>query len=549
MEKNRFDEADSDEFWDIAKLLPQKQRAGTQVAPARTYPRASEPSLHTREVCFAPPSDSDGGERDAGRLTVLSSACEVTEECYTPAFNRLITSVKIQHRTGGVSFYRRFREDAVRYHSMTPPGTAEYVPFFSYVPQYVQLSDEQRAYYLYFREAVRRGEAVKCDEAYFRLYAYEILNLPDLIPKEEGLLLLCRLFCFYCRQIPKICKYMTGWLIDYCLLYRLPCPTGALHGVMDAVMQNTRFHEFFLYDIDALPDDCVAALQALTTDYVRPIQKTNAEHEAFLSQHTAGAMRLVLKKLLKQYGTLSNGHTAHLAFDAFSGTVTAHNIRARIEVDYHPFSVTGEFGKIVKDALKYAENRLRACIGIRTRLRGVMPPPDIAAIIDDYVRESCPKREPPPPPRPAYESLYEPSERGISWESIADIESASWDVTRRLTDEETNESEEPCDTADIFVQESAAEATDGCHMEQESGGEGGLSVASLAYLKASLRDMHEARLAASAHGVSENACVEEINAAFLDAYGDILLTDEGAGYRILADYEAEVVSWIKELNG
>lgn len=574
MDDNRkndaFHGAEADEFWDISKLIPKKPKKN----PLFSYPSYVRSHVRTTDAVFTP--DTSAANTNEGHLvrqenfdsalalTDLSGSAaqkanpqapdkktdKIDEERYAPDFNSLITSVRIVHKPSTVSFYRRFREDAVRLFNAAPPEEAFYTPFYSYVPQYSQLTKKQLDYYLFWREAFRRGDYLECDEAYFRLFVYEVLNLPDLISPSDGLSLLCRALCAYRKKFPRIEKYMTQWLIDYCLLYRLPCPASELVSCMDAIMKNTTFPEFFLYDVENLPDRCVEMLITLVSDYRRRPQKEHEDREQFLTLHMAGAMRAVFFEFFSRQAAVDFGRTSHVAFDVFGGSISAHNIRARLEIDYHPFSLASELGETVRNAAKYAENLLRAHLGIRTRVRGENPPADIAAVIDDYVREHCPKKSA-PPPKSEYDALYEPIEVGISWDSIRGIENASWDVTRRLTAEE-NLSDEPACGA--FEKEPEEDRNVNLSFEIEKDGDAEnqtLSPTSLAYLSCTIGGDRAGALAVlRLGGISEGAAVEEINEAFLLRFGDVFFENEGDTYRpLLEDYETEVTEWIREMNG
>lgn len=556
-QNDAFHGAEADEFWDISKLIPKKEKK-----PAPSYTSYVRANVRTSETFFSPSEKADGGVSqptfdEALRLTDVSSTApcadtasqNVREESYTPDFNTLITNVRVLHKPSAVSFYRRFREDAVRLFEAKVPVEACYTPFYSYVPQYSQLTQKQLDYYLFWREAFRRGEYLECDEAYFRLFIYEILNLPDLISGEEGLSLLCRAFSAYRKTMPRIEKYMTQWLIDYCLLYRLPCPASALSSCMEAIMKNTTFPEFFLYDVENLPDRCVEMLLALTSDYRRRPQKDSEEREQFLTLHMAGAMRAAFFALFSKHGAVDFGRTSHVAFDVFGGSISAHNIRARLEIDYHPFSLASELGEVVRNAAKYAENLLRARLGIRTRVRGELPPTDIVAVIDAYMAEHCPKKSAPLPPKSEYEHLYEPTEVGISWDSIQGIENASWEVTRRLTAEE--EKEEPIETFSQEARNANYSYDDLKPNAQKEKQENELSKTAFSYLVCTVNSDRAGALSVlSENGVSESAAVEEINEAFLLRYGDVFFENTGDRYcPLLEDYETEVTEWIREMNG
>ena len=81
-------------------------------------------------------------------------------------------------------------EDALRHFDKTSACSTP-VAYFSYIPQYAQMSRSQLEFYFYFREKARVGEFIPCDVTYFWLFIYEIINLPDKIPPKEPSILIC----------------------------------------------------------------------------------------------------------------------------------------------------------------------------------------------------------------------------------------------------------------------------------------------------------------------------------------------------------------------
>ena len=183
---------DLGDFWDLSDLIPKKKST-----PSGKPFKNEIPLSEIREDL---PRDS--AKADERTLTSIPEG-SVTEESYVPSDNPLLRRVTVKARETGYSFYAQFRRHAEAYfdrHGDEVP----YVPFFSYIPQYSQLSADQLAYYFYFRDAVERGETPRIDYSYFWLYIYEILNLPDRIPPCEGVKKLCRAWRLYRAALPKI---------------------------------------------------------------------------------------------------------------------------------------------------------------------------------------------------------------------------------------------------------------------------------------------------------------------------------------------------------
>ena len=106
-----------------------------------------------------------------------------------------------------------------------------YVRYFSYMPQYTQLTAQQLAYYLYWRSQLLAGSALACDEGYIYLFAYECINLTDvLLTPKDALERLLTLWQNYAQQFPKINKYLSEWVSDLCLTHRMTLSHDKLGG-------------------------------------------------------------------------------------------------------------------------------------------------------------------------------------------------------------------------------------------------------------------------------------------------------------------------------
>ncbi len=102
------------------------------------------------------------------------------------AYSPLIRRVTVLPWPQSYNYYQRFVLDAQKY-ARIRGKEAPHVPFFSYIPQYAQLSADQMRWYLWFRERVRHGEYPDdVDFPYILLLIYEIINLPHKLPPEKG---------------------------------------------------------------------------------------------------------------------------------------------------------------------------------------------------------------------------------------------------------------------------------------------------------------------------------------------------------------------------
>ena len=178
MDENKSKINKLDDFWDISALVPKSSPRYSQVTPKapasitlQQPSKAQESNEESDTVIkrYIPPHSAS--ERLSSTLSFLS------EETYTPR-ESLIHSVTLKKLKTQYNYYCEFVQTALKYKDATG-SPCEYVPFFSYVPQYDQMNREQFSYYLWFRDCARRGKYIKADQGYLFLYIFELINLGD----------------------------------------------------------------------------------------------------------------------------------------------------------------------------------------------------------------------------------------------------------------------------------------------------------------------------------------------------------------------------------
>ena len=526
---------EKDAFWDIGKLVPPKKGSlnrfsqGPAMAPVAVPPPAS-PTPERREDAAV--------ER---RLTVSPTEPDDTEvTTYRPGGNPLLLSVTVRRRVGGYSFYEQFRRDALRFFDVTGE-TAEYVPFFSYTPQYSQLTEEQRAYYFYLRSEVRAGRFPRADRGYFFLLVYEVINLPERIPPVEGARLLGALWGAYRAALSGLDRYMIPWLTDYCLVHAIPCPELAPE-CLAAAAEGEGIEFFFGNAAEATPEGVLRMLH-LSSDYRFEVSRAvTDENRALMTRHIVGAMARVLPHLFGVGLIGRSDRPETVKRRAFAGSLCSHNVRAELELSYVSLKRSESLRRTVGLAVKYAENHLRAAFGIRARLSAAGLSTAIAELIDGYfkdvARELAPRKT--PTAVPAYERLYDAPESGIDQASALAIENASWELTRRLVVEEELAACEP--PAVVIAPPEppvvAVPTAAPCAPVSDDG-----LLASL--VSAFLAGGAEITTMCRNLGISSARAAEAVNEAFTEILGDVLVEPAGDEFVLIEDYREDAEEWLK----
>lgn len=524
--------SEQDDFWDLDKLLPGK---GRKASPPPPQPVA------TVEV----QSGQDAPSSEEGKLHFKTRIREQPPEetySYAPQDNPLIASVTVIRRSAAFSYYHQFRIQAERYLEV-PGEECPYVPFFSYVPQYQHLEDAQRKYYFYWRQCVREGKYLPCDISYLLLYFYEIINLPHKIPPEKGALLLASCWAAYQEKLPKLNPYMSQWLADYCLVHRVPCPNEVVRPFLPRILSVSTMKEFYLGSSADLSECKVDALLSLASDYNWRVGRyATGEYAPLFEKHLRGAASVVLRSLLESGEERTPYEKVTKQYEAFCGSLCAQNVKCSLRVEYYPISHTESLRRILTATVKYAENCLRSSLAIKSRLSVPPLPEKYRALVDAYFRAALPKAQKQKEPPPAYMRQYDAPQGPVSFARAADIELASWEVTRCLVGEDTEEEPAAGQPEESVAPPAEAEAPKSGAQPAE--GPMGLSGRQLAFLRGCLtEDAAVQRAEAAAEGQSVKSMGDRINELVYDAFGDVVLQEAECGFAVIPDYQEEVTQW------
>lgn len=548
-EKNsRRDEADS--FWDVDGLMPRTRRRGT---PA--------PRSHTEAVEIGDASDAAatnaGTVRIPPRGTIPAAPGKVFAEMrdgiagekpeleYEPE-GTLIHRVCIMRWHTGYSYYEQFLHSAAQLEHQSAAECPR-VPFFSYMPQYSQLDRSQLAFYLWWREEVRRGNAPQADYSYVLLYIYELINLYSGTPGAGAALdRLCFIWAAYREEYPRLDVQLSEWVCDLCLINRLDIHER-LGGIPAAAYLGTATLREFYIDTHGGAEE---ALLTYCSNYDwHKSRYASGEAAPFYAKHMTAAAAAALRAcrdITDRDGKFMPGmRDTRAVRDAYVGALCSPRAKKRIYVDYCSFSRSHETRFMVTDILKYTENRLRAVLGIKSRLSFGPLPTEARAAVDSYfaseflpsARRAAARK---PEPTPEYEKLYDPlpENNTLSFENASRIESESWQTTDRLIEAFADDTEaEP-------VPEPPAEIHDTiCDEPQRDTGEG-LGAALGEYLPFVLAaldgDMASERAFAAARGALTDAVADTVNDIAAGEFGDIILEESGGAWRVMKDYADEL---------
>ena len=522
-----------DEFWNIEKLVPRKSN--------------STPFLTKEKVVDHYISGEERTDSERTRLSFDRVSVEA-EKTYRLE-GVLLRSVTVKRLVDKYDFYNNFRKAAILYYEVKTPK-CEFAKFYSYMPQYSQLNVAQKNYYFYWRDCVRRGKYIETDYSYLYLYVYEILNLPDKISAADGVRILASLWREYRGALPNIDANMSVWLQDYCLVHNVQCPMDIIGDFIFDITSGMKFKEFYLNFSDVKSRDGVSAMVSYLSDYDwRGGKYAGGEGREIYEKHLLGAMGLLINKLWCGGEIVPAGlESVKLSRSAFANSLCTHSVKSTLEIEYLPLSEAPKLRADVTQALKYTENKLRALLGVKSRLAIKDLPDEYKAVIDSYFKEIFEKvnRERAKKIEPEYERLYDAMPEELSFVGADEIEKASWAITARLVEEIAEEKPQVfIPPAPIYTEPQFTEPRKESISSPDSYG---LGEKELSALKAILNCNRE-NLRAVTGGAEEvlDSLVERINEAFADGFGDVIIEPTDAGYEIIEDYKEDVEAWLSRL--
>ncbi len=539
-------EQDHDGFWDIEKLVPPRARRST---PARL-------DVSGTEISVAPDA---GAETDDSRLKLTSCALVREQEEllfeYSPD-NSFVRRVRVYSRRGGFRYYEDFARTLHKYLRLTVKS-AERVPFFSYVPQYSQLSGQRMSWYLYWRSGCRRREYMPTDYSYVLLYVYELLNFHN--PKYPVRIAdeLCSLWSAYRNEYPQLDRCMPDWVCDYCLVHRLDFPYGAVADFMDDLLLHVSLREFFLGAREQGKDSYARAviIGASGYNYKKSKYYTPDNRQLYDTHISAAAAYAIAENSAKFRDVCDSEQSSSVRRDAYTGALCTSVAARVLYIEYTPIYRSGELRAEATLAVKYAENKLRAVIGVRSRLSVAGLSAALKESIDRYFSEHFPSvfdrtgktaeerelgRE--------YLALYESESRGLTPNKASEIEAVSW-ATAELMGEGFDDLPE-CEKNDTMTFEYSFSFDGAGYAFDDNAGYDALAdrIDDLSRRVLTLiakGERAEAKRTATAEGAFLSDVCERINEVALECTGDILIDCADGEYGILADYVSEVKQWLK----
>ncbi len=527
----------NDAFWSVDDLTPPEGKKRNGLPKAL---RGSE------EVCFSKADANSGTNVNINKKTNGKNEAAFT---YATAVHpkrgglletrhqkgMLIEQIGISSWPTPYSFFEQFKRDALRFFD-AEFGEEEFEPFFSFMPQFFQLNGKQLRYYLWWRHNLRNGKLLRPDYSYILLYIYEVLNLPEKIDPKDGARQLALIWAKCRKDYPRLDRYLSEWLADYCIIHNVALPTEILMPFYGEILHKTTLKEFY---IDALDTKNAggrmayyrAILEMSSTYRFRESKAITPQNKKLFEEHIPGAVTALLASILDADMQGLQGQTKRISRDSYAGAVCTYAEKRMLDLVITPLDIRSDLTGIVTDAVRYSENCLRRGLKLRAGFQTTRLTDEMKTVLDGYFAVHFPsasveKRV----QERSYDEKYD-AKRGFSEDEAKAIEEASRSIALRLG----------------AVYEEEAEKEQKAEMTPKPSAQSDSAVPQKE-LSVLLSGGYSALCAlANEMGVLPETLVERINAYTTELYGDILLEPASDGYAVIEDYIDELSSF-KEDN-
>lgn len=530
-----------DDFWDLSELVPKK----------KIY-TPTKKSVDTVEIEISPLNEQNTQNKRnndtqltfSDRGTISRTVTYDKKEDEKALFESIeeycvnespIHKVILKKHRCEYHFYNEFRKKAKELRS-AQASECEYVPYFSYVPQYDQLNEKQLSYYLWWRKNFEDGIYIKIDYSYVLLYIFELINIGEYIEPKDAQYLLTEIWNVYHTEFPSLESKLSAWICDYSLIHRLSPPENADSKI---VKSESSLKEFYISMPSGDPQKCVRSLIKYCSAYDYRMSKfAVGDNKALFDKHIFDSLVYAWRNFDGGKGFLSGFAVgdSRMIREAYAGALCCSQEKYRIEIEYCSFSRMNELRYHIGDMVKYAENKIRAAIGVKSRLMVYSSDPDLYKEIDEYFAKALPPRSKAPKKaieKHEYDVLYETPKKEFSLNDAKRIEEASWKTTNELVTAFEENFEDTVKEEVLPIKQEETEAAEESAETTLSDALGELLGFALAVKTG---DKAAQDNEAKALGKLKDSIVDEINDIAVEVIGDILIEDGDNGYEISEFY-------------
>ena len=517
-----------DAFWDLRDLVPEKK---VDVHPKKQ-------NISAVEVSVSEPQEKETDNSLSFKLLKKKEKQPTNKIEEYINFTSFIKKVVVQHWATEYNYYDLFYRHALYYRNKTAKP-AERARFFSYMPQYSQMNQEQLEWYLWWRDCVNRGIYHDTDHPYILLYVFEIINLSNKENASDSLNTMINLWSNYHKIYPQLNNTLGEWICDFSLIYQLPIRFPDARVTRDMMSSVSLPEVFYTFDSNNTQLFAKFLLSYCNSYNYRKSKFYDDNTKELYETHISNAFEKVIleSKLNTKIFNESNKHISKLGF---MGALCTYKIKKRLEISYASPILETQLKSYISDVIKYSENHIRNAIGIRSKLGVKNIDNNTKKILDIYFEEVFSSGSFKNINTPEYEKLYDIKKEEFSIVAAKEIEASSWEITEKLIEA----FEEPSDNnstlqenlqVSIRLSEPSLDTDD----SQSPTEVFNIQISKYAKLFELIKNEKytEQRSYVKNNNLIFEAVVDEINEIAVEIFDDILIEKNDIGYKIIDDYK------------
>lgn len=525
------DKKSPNDFWNLFDLIPAKKSSNSHV-------RSQITTTEIKIGAFNNTSHADDSSEN--KLSTVTSAKEklvpLEKETYKND-NSLVKEVSVYNWGTKYTYGNLFCRQALYYRTI-PPVECKHEHFFSYLPQFSQMTQNQLRWYIWWRDRVNNGIYLDTDCTYILLYIFELINLSDKTNAEKSLNTMIDLWKNYREMYPQLDEKLSEWVCDFSLIHRINInfPDSRISKKM---IWKASIPEIF-YNFDFSNTELLSKfLLSYCNSYnYRKSKFYNENTKSVFEKHIPIALAVVIKSTRLDEAMFSINKKFAIR-PSYIGAFCDYGAKKKIEVSYVALSVAGEFKQSISNIIKYAENLIRAHFGCRSRLGVKDISESVKKILENYFINVL-KGELIRSDIPEYEKLYESKTEALSPELANKIEASSWDITEKLVEafeEDASATEHETVTSLHIPDEKISTEVFDDEDEASSAFYNKIFDYMELFELIRLEQYRDQKKYAQDYRIILDAVADEINAVAADVFGDIILEEDNGGYKIIDEYK------------
>lgn len=276
---------------------------------------------------------------------------------------------------------------------------ALFVPFKSYWPTYGHMTGAQSHWYFFWRDEVRQGRYPKTDLSYIFLHIYELINGVGWDEPRDGCRQLGLLWEAYRDKYKRLDQYLGGWIADFSFVHKLDI-------ALSEIVIRTRGLAGDLAELElvrclsAAPEQLSIEVLSVMSDY--DISKS----KFYTGEGKAAAEKYIpqVVALIDTYVARKHGSNLITMFPPGPPVVRERYLfrSAVYDISLYGYSVLVPVVRISKSPplrslitrlFRLTENKLRALMGYRGRLKDVKVDADMEDLVTKFLQREFRKAE------------------------------------------------------------------------------------------------------------------------------------------------------------